>query len=1130
MLSLRAAATLLEGAHDLESLASITSALGLGQPLPLDDAAASALGITSLVLPGAHIAPGPGTVRALLVVLHPSRDPRDALQRIAVSLARRVPHLLWLLVAVEPTRGAVALAAWSGERSRPRVAALLADRRAVVPSDAETLVALAATAGSASDVLTHARWLDVLGRDALTRRFYRTLERLVQQLAASADSSVPVADRADVALSYVSRLLFLSFLETRGWLDGDGRFLETRFTDCMLSGGRFHQRVLLPLFFGTLNTPRRRRAPAARALGRIPFLNGGLFAPTPVERRHARLRFSDDVLGALFGDLLSRYRFTAREESADWSEAAVDPEMLGRVFESLMSSHHRRESGAFFTPHALVASVTRAAFVDALRGDGVPRAIVERALTAEPIAAREGARLRARIDRVTVLDPACGSGAFLVHALEELSALAHRLGDARPLAAIRRTLLTRAIYGVDVNPTAVWLCQLRLWLSVVIESGETDPLAVEPLPNLDRNVRVGDALSGDAFDVAPRASTTSVAAPVARLRERYARASGARKRSVERALERAERALTLAHLDDALRRCAHRRRDLLAVLRSRDLFGARRTPTAAERAWLASERQQAAELRRARRRVRDGGALPFSFPTHFADAARSGGFDIIVGNPPWVRWQRIPAAARADVRHRFVVARSPVWERGAALANAGSGFPAQVDLAALFVERAVELLAPGGVLSLLLPVKLWCSLSSGGVRRLLHERTELLALEDWSESPAAFDAAVYPSLLAARRRAPAALLNAAPHTSPGAPYAAPYAVHHLPLDVVRPYHTAQVARGNGDDSPAVRAAVHHRGDTLRWSMPPGALPLDADPAAPWVVVPPDVADAFTALRNAGVPLAECGLGRPRLGVKCGCNDAFLITVRDAPDVIDAPSVIDTTNAARGDAEHGIVRVVAGGRSGVVERALLRPVLRGEHLLPWGSHRSSEHIVWTHDDSGAPLAALPPHATRWLARWRRQLAGRADARGSARWWMLFRTPAADARSPRVVWADMGREPRATILRAGDPTVPLNSCYVLSAPSEDDALALTAWLNTPLAAAWLRLVAEPARGGYRRYMAWSVALLPIPRDWHRARALLVPLARRAMSRERVGGVTLTEAAACAFGLSLAELDPLLAWGMR
>src|SRR4030095_12508069 len=108
-------------------------------------------------------------------------------------------------------------------------------------------------------------------------------------------------------LLYASRLLFLSFLEAKEWLDGDLAFLSRRYDECGGDRGGSQRRVLLPLFFGTLNTPVRSRATTARALGRIPFLNGGLFARSALERTHAHLEFRDDELGRFLVELLGRY-------------------------------------------------------------------------------------------------------------------------------------------------------------------------------------------------------------------------------------------------------------------------------------------------------------------------------------------------------------------------------------------------------------------------------------------------------------------------------------------------------------------------------------------------------------------------------------------------------------------------------------------------------------------------------------------------------------------------------------------------------------------------------------------------------------------------------------------------------
>ena len=1067
MRTLRAAARLLADAATLESLTPIAAALGCAaHPVPLDDALLREIGLD--LAKQARIVEGPGALRALLLELDGRAPLPEQLRRAAHRLAQQTPHVLWIVLATQSESPSIAIAAWSADRRPPRVAALVAQRDHVVDSDAETLATLAAAADprADADVLTHQRWVEILGREALTRRFYRSLELRVESMAGAVDRGTR-EERRDLALLYSSRLLFLCFLEAKGWLDGDRAFLNRAFDACMTNGGGFHRRVLLPLFFGTLNTRYSRRAPAARALGRIPFLNGGLFARTPNERRLRGVYFPDEEIGRLFGDLFARYRFTAREEGTEWAELAVDPEMLGKAFESLMASGDRKGSGSFYTPHALVARVTDAALARVLALS--PNTCISASLAETTEVVRQARR--ERLDEMTILDPACGSGAFLVYALEQLASLRRAGGDDRPVADVRRDVLTRSIFGVDRNPTAVWLCELRLWLSVVIESDVADPLNVEPLPNLDHNIRVGDSLAADAGSDLP-APLPRRAYALRRLRERYARATGRRKETLVRLLDREERRLAIDTVDRELAAVAAQRRDLLAALRSRDLFGNRGHSSVDSRLQTRALRIRASGLRTERRRLATGGALPFSFVVHFADVLARGGFDVVLGNPPWVRLHRIPPRERELLRERYRVFRAGAWESGAEQARAGAGFAAQVDLAALFIERGVRLLRPGAVLSFLVPAKLWRSLAGGGVRRLLGEETRVAVLEDLAEAPATFDAAVYPSLIVAERW-----------------------------------------NGATDDHPGeILASAYHRGcGALRWRLPRRQLAFDDSPGSPWLILPSEVRHAFDRLRAVGVPFVESPVGRPRLGVKTGFNLAFLVRL--------GPLVAGDT-----------VEVVAtNGRRGRVETALLRPVVRGESIQPWSMNGANEYIVWTHDVRGMPIERLPPCAARWLTPWRRQLAARADSR-TGRWWSLFRTDAARTDRPRVLWADLGRAPRATILDAGDSTVPLNSCYVAICADDVDARTLAAILNSPIAEAWLGALAEPARGGYRRFLGWTMALLPLPNDWLRARSILAPLADAALRGACAGGDlrdALLHETLAAYGLTHDEMAPLLAW---
>ena len=1041
-----------------ELLSAFVRTLAFSEPAVASRSTCRALGLPEN-LQSVRLAAAQQTLRLIFVVTDDDTPAREHAVQVAGALSRKAPHLLWLLVVITPARFEVVVAAWHAGTGAPRVAALVVDGRHAVASDAQIVRALAACAGE-SDVVTHARWVEVLGREAISRRFFFALQGLVARLATHASGRAPLTTRRDIALLHVSRLLFLAFLEDRGWLDGDRRFLARTFDACMERGGRFQRRVLEPLFFGTLNTPPRRRAALARSLGRIPFLNGGLFTRAPVERARD-VTMHDEDWSEVFDSLLLRYRFTPREENTRWHEAAIDPEILGRAFESLMASAERHATGAFYTPLPLVARVTDTALESILMAKGLDEGTLARVVDGAPLAEREMDGLRSAMKGLRVLDPACGSGAFLVHAVERLTQLGAASGDPRPLAVIRRDVVSHAVFGVDINPMAVWLCELRLWLALVVDHPASDPMAVPPLPNLDHNIRCGDTLAGGDFSFT---GTTARSRRADLLRARYARATGVRKKSLARELDRAERAGVLHWLEARLAEVAARRRSLVAAARGRDLFGGRRGALAGERDELRHLRMTARELRAQHKSVLAGSALPFAFAAQFPDAARAGGFDLVLGNPPWIRLHRIPSVMRDRLRREFRVFREAAWLPGAKAARAGSGFGSQVDAASLFVERGHQLLRPGGVLAMLVPSKLWRALAGGGVRRLLTERSHLMAMEDWAGAPAMFDAATYPSIIVAS-------------VTPSPPA--------------------------GSD---VRLAVHRGRLEVAWRTPRSMLPLDQTAGAPWIALPPEARRAFDRLTCSGVPLAEAGLGVATLGVKCGCNQAFLV---------------------RAEARNETMDVTDGSRTAGIDPRFVRPVLRGESVTCWRATRGAQSMVFPYDERGRLLNRLPHDLRDWLLPWRSRLESRTDARGTKAWWSLFRLEGSRPDLPRVVWADLGRSLQALVLNAGDDTVPLNTCYVLATKDLIDAQALAALLNSPVADSWVGAVAEPARGGYRRHFAWTMARLPVPDDWARARDILASLGERGMLGDPPGRAELTGAVLDAFRIRQRTIAPLLEW---
>ena len=1038
MLSTRNAHALLANATSPAGLLALARALGFTDPPhAVSTRTARTLGLTD-DLRVTRITRGPELATLVVEQLHPDAW-RTTLRTLAGCLDRLADPRRYLIILQCQHDGPLAIACWLSSLRGPRLAVLTASPAHVLDSDAQTIAALAASL-HADPTHTVLRWHELLGRHAIGARFFRALDGHVADIATAWPDRVPTEDRRTLALIHVARLLFLKFLEAKGWLDHDRAFLARHAEHTLATGGALWSRLIAPLTFGTLNTPRRHRAPAARAFGAVPFLNGGLFACAPIERRCKRPPIHDDSLAPLILDTLARYRFTAREDTTSWSEAAIDPDLLGRTFEALMDSTQRRGSGTFYTPAALGTQLVE----DALGAALGTRDITSGTTALAHLTPGDADALRARLSTFRVIDPACGSGSLLVNTLETLTSLHTHLGDLRPIHTVRREVLTRSIFGTDIAPMAVWLCELRLWLSIVIDDDSSDPRDIAPLPNLEHHIRLGDALGNDAFSDTPPLASRRISA----LRERYTRSTGPRKKLAAARIDAAERTAARQVTTLTLRTLTTEREQLIFIARARTLFGTRQGLTTAQRRRLATLRTLIRQTRRTLRRLEDGGATDFDFRTHFADAASAGGFDLVIGNPPWVRSHHLDDATRNILRTRFATVTRHACEH--------RPFGVQTDLAIPFTQRGLELTRPGGILALLLPAKLWRSVAAGALRMHLLQHGTPLRLRDQSHTNGGFSAAVYPSAIIVRK-----------HPASGEP--------PMP-DSPTECHTTDAAGTPHSFNVSTRhlAATEHAG-------------------APWRIIPDTVRQAADTLRDAGNRWNESLLPPPSLGVKTGCNDAFLIPAGEVPAAL---------------------------------HPFTRPVLRGDLVRAWSAPESPMVIVVPCDRSGTTLASLPAPLARHFATHQRALRARTDLRPRDPWWSLFRTDLLGSAGWRVIWADIGRTLRATILPPHAPAVPLNTCYGIRLHDPVDAHALVALLNAPTTTAWLSLIAEPARGGYHRFMGWTVLALPLP-DWQRARECLAPIAARARRGETVSTESLHEAALDAYRITPRQVAPLLDW---
>ena len=662
-----------------------------------------------------------------------------------------------------------------------------------------------------------------LDRESLTRQFFERFRHAVRAIAQAIRTTLPAEpqEAADgQALLLLSRLLFLYFIQQKGWMNGERRFLVDRIDSAVCERRGVYATLLVPLFFGCLNTAARDRDHVARRLGRIPYLNGGLFEPSPFEERNPTLELPDDLLQQVVEDVFERFAFSIDE--SDSAGAHIDPEMLGKVFESLMNADERLSTGSFYTPRAIVDVLAARAIVGWLsEGDEHTREMLEQVVRGERVRRPRNAHaLARRLDSIAILDPACGSGAFLLSALrviEKLSAALHP--ETQPDQ--RRRIVERSLYGVDLKPEAVRLCELRLWLAIVAQA-EDEADHVQPLPNLDRNILQGNSLlsptdflgdnRGDVYRdwvYALRAQSDLI--------ERYRNAPHRERAPLARLTRSNDGRLASELLAKAIDLDEHEQEQLCAP--QRDLFG-RLREVHLDRCRELHERIGA--NRRTLERIDDGEIGFFSFDVHFAHVMARGGFDVVVGNPPWVRNSRIEPRAKRMYSERFALFRGD-GARGAAFH--------QPDLSIAFVERALALAAPGGVVSLLVPAKLLNAGYAAPLRRYAASSVNVIALDDWSsDAQRHFDADTFPLGITLARR----------------------------------------------DGCARQACVSITSAGESFDLPTAALTLGG---SEWSLLPPDVRDIVGRIHASHASLAET-LGRtPVMGVKTGDNGAFFLEVK-----------------------------------------------------------------------------------------------------------------------------------------------------------------------------------------------------------------------------------------------------------
>ena len=937
-----------------------------------------------------------------------------------------------------------------------------------------------------------AAWLDALDTEELNRRFYGDLFNWFQRAVAAA--KFPTNER--VTLSYeehvirlITRLLFVWFIKEKGLVDDD-LFVENRVGQLLKgydagTGDAYYRTVLQNLFFATLNTEIDRRGFSSgndsthrefsryryrkemvdpdgllKLFEQTPFINGGLFDCLDTEEATSqggyrvdcfsdvhfgkvsipnRLFFSDSQNAPGLITLFNRYKFTVEENTPAEREVALDPELLGKVFENLLAvfnpetrENARKQTGSFYTPRTVVDYMVDEALVAALAQKAAPadgegdvwqerlRDLLDYDVAdAETLfGVEEKAAIVRAIAGTKVLDPAVGSGAFPMGVLHKLTLALRRLDPKNELwAELQREqarqravsafetddqstrdaeleeisdtfqryrdsdfgrklyLIQNGIYGVDIQPIATQIAKLRFFISLAIDQEPTDDAddnyGIKPLPNLETRFVAADSLLGIAQPAQP-------------------------------ALTQAN---NIAELHGQIR--ANRERHFHA--KTREQKQGYRNEDQRLRRGLALELQKVGFSADPATQIADWDPYDQNSTAGWFDAEYmfgvTGGFDVVIGNPPYVELQKNGGELRQryqDSGYETIASRGDVYQ--------------------LFYEKGCQLLAPRQGMLAYITSNSWLKAEYGkSTRRYFAENHTALSLLDMGKD--VFDNSIVDSCVLVLREG------------------------KREADV-QPIIAVDMDRFKGSVFPP---------EPERWGV------AYAERDDPWSIRSPMEQTVFDKMLTKGTTLGDWNVSINR-GITTGFNEAFLI-----------------------DADTRAALVAADQQSAEI----IRPALRGRNIRRFQAEWQNLWLIIAKFGSYQTLPKQYPAVYEYLCQYEQQLRARGQCRysrakksvanpdydGQHHWLELDNNPKdgylEKFAKEKLVWMDLTERGRFAYDAGGMFCV--NTVFVLTGHS---IKYLCGVLNSTLITWFMGNTALSSGMGVTRWIGHTVEQIPVP----------------------------------------------------
>lgn len=531
------------------------------------------------------------------------------------------------------------------------------------------------------------------------------------------------------------------------WGTGEKNFIRKIFHYADKNNLNFYRDYLEPLFYNALNEERGGNIYYRPFNCMIPFLNGGLFQPIVEEYDMDKVAFK--IPNSLFSnnnltkegdkgdgilDIFDRYAFTVKEDEPLEKEVAVDPEMLGKVFENLLEVKDRKSKGAFYTPREIVHYMCQESLINYLvtetgidyddinklirYGDIIADADNSKEASKSgkfllPESIRQNAKkVDNALDDIRIADPAVGSGAFPLGMINEIIRARmnltlyllpeevtirrdYAIPEERKPYNLKLRTIQHSIHAVDIERSAVEITKLRLWLSLVVD--EENFSEIRPLPNLEYNIMCGNSLL-EEFEGIKLFNEA--------LLEQKSEIAAAREPDVE------EMDIFTPQSQNILDEIYALQEKFFATSDSKEKIELKKQIDKHE--WDLIEKSliengKTIELPRIRELKRLNSKPFFLWKLYFAPVFRDkGGFDVVIGNPPYIFSREKISSKEKELYYKFETAEY------------------QLNTFVLFIEKGIKLLKQSGVLSFIIPNSILKVTSMSKSRKFMLEQGELL--------------------------------------------------------------------------------------------------------------------------------------------------------------------------------------------------------------------------------------------------------------------------------------------------------------------------------------------------------------------------------------------------------------------